>query len=128
MASDDLAARALDLAEKVQDNQKGIVETQKGIVAQQARSKWQIRVVALSLVFDLLITGGLIFINHQRCLQANDFRAGQIKLWDHILAVSPAPPHETAAERKARLATVASFRVYIATQFRPVTCSVLYGR
>ncbi len=62
------------------------------------------------------------------CGIGNDFRAGQRQLWNHVIAVSSAPPGETRAEREARLAKLAAFRAYIGRQFRAVSCTALYGK
>ena len=114
--ADDLFQQAIDVAKAVSD-------TQEKIVARQAKDRRNNRILAASLLFDLLITGGLALNGHQTCVQGNQFRAGQVRLWDHIIAVSKAPPGETAAARAARLATLAAFRSYIAGQFRPVDCA-----
>ncbi len=130
-----LATRAIALAEKA-------TETQKAIVRQQARSKRTLRWVLTGLALDLILSVSMVILAidqahvsaaiHQSQLNAcgigNDFRGGQIRLWDHVLAVSKAASHETAAERKARLAKLAAFRAYVRHQFRPVDCASLYGK
>jgi hypothetical protein len=61
------------------------------------------------------------------CAIGNSLRAGQVRLWDHLLALPAAPPQgETAAERAARLERVTAFRVYVHRQFAPVDCRSLY--
>jgi hypothetical protein len=136
-----LANRAIETAEKVSD-------TQASIVRQQARSRRTLRWLFASVAVDLALSVAMVSLAiaqahvsaaqarvsaqiHQSQLNAcaigNDFRAGQVRLWDHVIAVSSAPPHETAAERKARLAKVARFRTYVAGHFRPVDCKSLYG-
>jgi hypothetical protein len=130
-----LAARAIAIAE-------GAAETQKAIVAQQGKSRRNIRLIAVSVVLDVALSAGIgvlavsqIHVSQQihasqlqACGIGNDFRARQVRLWDHVLSVSKAPPGETAAERQVRLAKLAEFRSYVAAQFRPVNCTVLYGR
>ena len=130
-----LAARAIAIAEKA-------AETQKAIVAQQGRSKRNIRLIAVSVVLDVALSAGIgvlavsqIHVSEQihasqlqACGIGNDFRARQVRLWDHVLAISKAPPGETSAERAVRLAKLAAFRGYVAAQFRPVDCISLYGK
>jgi hypothetical protein len=60
------------------------------------------------------------------CAIGNSGRAGQIRLWDHLLATSPPPQGETAAERAQRQETITAFRLYVHRQFAPVRCKALY--
>src|SRR5258707_5788031 len=69
--------------------------------------------LALSVVLDIgltVITGAVLIHEahtsqaiHRSQLEAcgigNGFRAGQRRLWDHVIAVSQAPPGVTPAER-----------------------------
>src|SRR5258707_4035398 len=96
--------------------------------------------LALSVVLDIgltVITGAvLIHEAHtsqaihrsqvEACRIGNGFRAGQLRLWDHVIAVSTAPPGETRPQRAVRLAELAAFRAYIGRQFHPVDCQKLY--
>lgn len=105
------------------------------------RSRRVIWLLAVSVVLDITLSAvtvilalGLAGTDHairrsqlSACEAGNGFRAGQVALWDHIIAVSSAPPHETPAQREARLARLAAFRAYIAAQFRPADCTRLYG-
>jgi hypothetical protein len=130
-----LASRAIRIAEKA-------AETQQAIVRQQARSKRTLRWLFVSVAVDLALSAAMVTLGISQahvsaqihrsqlnaCAIGNDFRAGQVRLWDHVLAVSQAPGGETAAERKARLAKLARFRAYVAAQFKPVDCAKLYGQ
>jgi hypothetical protein len=130
-----LANRAVAIAEQV-------AGTQASIVRQQARNKRTLRWLFASVAVDLALSVAMVTLavaqahvsaqihrtQLSACAIGNDFRAGQIRLWDHVIAVSSPPPHETAAERKTRLAKVAGFRRYVAAHFRPVNCDSLYGK
>jgi hypothetical protein len=130
-----LAARAIALAERA-------AGTQEAIIVQQARNRRQIRLIAVSVAVDIVLSVTCVFlavsqarVSHQihvsqltSCRIGDDFRAGQVRLWDHVIAVSKAPPGETAAAREARLAKLAAFRAYVRAEFRPVNCSRLYGK
>jgi hypothetical protein len=128
-----LANRAIVIAEQA-------AGTQASIVKQQARNKRTLRWLFASVAVDLALSIAMVTLAvaqahvstaiHQSQLNAcaigNDFRAGQVRLWEHVIALSKAPRDETAAERKARLARLARFRAYIAAQFKPVSCQKLY--
>ena len=127
-----LAARAISIAEET-------TKTQTEIVRQQAKSKRTIRLLAVSVLFDVTLSLFCVFLAvsqhnttnaiHQSQLTAcgigNQARLGQITLWSHVIDVSAAPAHETPAARAARLARLAAFKAYIGRQFRPVNCARL---
>ena len=130
-----LAARAIGIAEKAQ-------KTQEAIVGQQARSKRTARLLTVSVALDITLSVVTILLAlgqasvsqsiHQSqlngCAIGNKFRVGQVALWDHVIAVSSAPPRETDAQRAKRTATTTAFRAYVHAQFAPVDCGKLYGR
>jgi len=129
-----LANRAVAIAEQV-------AGTQASIVRQQARSKRTLRWLFASVAVDLALSVAMVTLavaqahvsaqihrtQLSACAIGNEFRAGQIRLWDHVIAVSSPPPRETPAERKARLAKLAAFRAYVAAHFKPVNCKSLYS-
>ncbi len=134
------AAEALSIAKQLRDLISQILERLADAVKygkQTRRISW---FLGVSLAFDIglsVVTGAvLIHEAHnsqairrsqlQACAIGNGFRAGQRQLWDHVIAVSAAPPGETRAQREARLAKLAAFRVYIGRQFHPVDCVKLY--
>jgi hypothetical protein len=100
-------------------------------------SRWKSRVakwamaagIAAALAFGA--TGDAIWQIHKSqlnaCARGNEFRAAQVQLWDHIIQISRVPPNETPAEKKARLAQIQSFRIYIHRQFRQLDCNAIYG-
>jgi hypothetical protein len=61
------------------------------------------------------------------CAVGNSFRAGQLIVWDHVISISMVPPHETAAQKAARLARLAGFRVFVGRQYRQIDCKSLYA-
>lgn len=130
-----LAARAIAIAEEAG-------ATQTRIVAQQARSRRTTRLLAVSVVLDVMLSLFALYLARAQydvthairgsqlasCTIGNHFRAGQVQLWDHVIAVSTAPPHESSAARAARLAKLAAFHAYVGHQFAPVNCTQLYRR
>jgi hypothetical protein len=150
MAEQDIAAlaeRAIRIAEQV-------AGTQAAIVAQQARSKRTVRWLIVSVALDVTLSVAVLLLSfHQGgiqrqlhatqgaqaalirqqhesqlagCAQANTFRAGQLTVWHHVISISTAPPHETAAQKAARLARLAEFRVFVGRQYRQISCTRLY--
>lgn len=128
-----LAERAVKIAEQA-------TATQVTIVAQQARSKRTTRWLIVSVALDIglsiaTIALGVSTISASEairqsqlngCAVGNTLRLGQVRLWDHVFSLASPPPHETAGQRKRRLATETAFRVYVRTQFQPVDCARLY--
>lgn len=58
----------------------------------------------------------------QLCEAINGNRAQQLILWDHIIAVAHAPPHETPAARAQRLAGLRAFGAFVHKVFAPRNC------
>ncbi len=134
------AAEALSIAKELRELIKAILEKLTDAVRYGKRTRLMSWGLALSVVLDvgLTVITGAVLIHEAHTSQAihrsqveacgigNGFRAGQRRLWDHVIAVSQAPPGETRAQREARLAKLAAFRAYIGRQFRPVDCQKLY--
>ena len=59
----------------------------------------------------------------QLCETGNGFRADQVTLWTHLVAISSPPPHETAAQKAARAKTVRAFLAYVRKVFKPRDCT-----
>ena len=59
----------------------------------------------------------------QLCQAGNDSRAQQVILWTHLVAISVPPPHETAAARQKREATVTAFLAFVHKVFAPRDCT-----
>jgi hypothetical protein len=62
----------------------------------------------------------------QLCETSNGFRAQQVTLWTHLIAISPPPAHETAAQKQQRQATIRAFLRYIRQVFAPRDCAANY--
>lgn len=130
-----LVARAVTIAEQA-------TKTQASIVAQQNRSRRTTRLLVVSVALDIALSVVTIVLAlgqvsttaaiHQSqlngCAIGNNLRAGQVRLWDHVLALAGTPPHETPAQRRQRLATDGAFRAYVRSQFAPVDCARLYRK
>ena len=90
------------------------------LAAVTRRSKRQIRVLAVSLVFDVLLSVGLAFalsrskeaVDQNReavrvaCVEANRSRAGSVALWEGIAAAAPPSTPEQQQRTDAVLALV----------------------
>jgi len=59
------------------------------------------------------------------CRSGNEARAQQVGLWQYIITISQPPPHETAAQERARLAALRSFNAYLHRVFAPRNCAAL---
>ena len=62
----------------------------------------------------------------QLCQAGNESRAQQITLWTHLVAISRPPPHETAAQKQQRQATIRVFLGYVRKVFAPRNCSASF--
>jgi hypothetical protein len=106
------------------------------------RNRRLIRVMAASLVFDVLLSLGLAFAVHRAqeasdrasraasatvvtCRSSNEARAVQTDLWDYILTQFNQSIAETPAESAERSVNVGKFKVYIATAFAQRDCDAL---
>ena len=58
----------------------------------------------------------------QLCQSGNEARAQQVGLWQFIITISKPPPHESAAQERARLAALRSFNAYLHRVFAPRDC------
>jgi hypothetical protein len=63
----------------------------------------------------------------QLCETGNGFRAQQVTLWTHLIAISQPPPHQTAAQRKQREALTRKFLAYVRTVFAKRDCAGRFG-
>jgi len=62
----------------------------------------------------------------QLCQAGNESRAQQVTLWTHLIQVSQPPPHETAAQKRQRQATIREFLGYVRTVFRARNCAASF--
>lgn len=62
----------------------------------------------------------------QLCQAGNESRAQQVTLWTHLVAISAAPPHETAVQQRQRQATIAAFLAYVRQVFAPRDCTASF--
>src|SRR6266571_1445000 len=58
----------------------------------------------------------------QLCETGNGFRAQQVTLWTHLVAISAPPPNETPAQKQKRQALTREFLAYVRTVFAPRDC------
>jgi hypothetical protein len=59
----------------------------------------------------------------QLCETSNGFRAQQVTLWTHLIAISPPPPHETAAQKQRRQELIAGLLAYVRKVFKARDCT-----
>ncbi len=62
----------------------------------------------------------------QLCQAGNESRAQQVTLWTHLVAISRPPPHETAAQKQQRQATVRVFLQFVRKVFKARDCAVSF--
>jgi hypothetical protein len=101
-----------------------------------------IKVVAVSVVLDVLLSLGLAYAVHRAdqasaaasraastqvvtCRSSNAARAVQTDLWNYVLAAFPPPLAETEAERTQREITTTKFKAYVANAFAQRDCDQL---
>jgi hypothetical protein len=58
----------------------------------------------------------------QLCKSIDAQRARQVILWEHLIAIEPAPPHETPQARAQRLRFTSAFLAYVERVFAPADC------
>lgn len=59
----------------------------------------------------------------QLCEAANESRAQQVTLWTHLIGISAPPPHQTAAQKAARVKLITGFLAYVRKVFAPRDCT-----
>lgn len=60
------------------------------------------------------------------CQLGNESRVQEITLWEHVAAISAAPPHETPRQARARRARIAAFLAYVHRVFAPRDCETIF--
>jgi hypothetical protein len=63
----------------------------------------------------------------QLCQLGNETRGQQVSLWEHLVTISRPPPHESAAERRRRLADTRAFLAYVEKVFAKRDCTAQFG-
>ena len=63
----------------------------------------------------------------QLCQAGNDARAQQRTLWEHLIAISVPPAHQTPEQEARRAKVIASFLAYVRQVFAPRDCGHLNG-
>lgn len=88
--------------------------------------------LAVSVALDLLLSGLFGLLLYGQAATNRAVHNAQLhvcgverQLWEHVLDISAAPPHETPAARAARLARLRQFRSYVETQLGPRNCAAL---
>jgi hypothetical protein len=106
------------------------------------RNRRLIRIVAVSLIFDVLLSLGLGFAVHHAqeasdragraasatvvtCRSSNEARAVQTDLWDYIFTQFAQSIDQSPAESAERAVNIAKFKAYIATAFAQKDCDHL---
>lgn len=107
------------------------------------RNRTFIRILAVSVALDLLLSFGLIVsvdranaaaaaakrassaaavskeANFQTCVSSNAARLVQVQLWDYVLNLPPSPDRAATPEQQAQ---VEQFRIYVHTAFAQREC------
>jgi hypothetical protein len=58
----------------------------------------------------------------QLCQSGNEFRASQVTLWTHLVAISTPPTGQTPAQAAQRRALISTFLAYVRQVFAPRDC------
>lgn len=99
------------------------------------------RAVVVLFILSVLLAGGAYWLSVravqgevasrasvvQLCQAGNDSRTQQEALWEHIVAISAAPPHQTPAQARRRQAVIAAFLAYVRQAFAPRDCTAKYN-
>lgn len=102
----------------------------------------QVKILAVSLVLDIILTFGLAAVSFQAhdlairadhsqqaqvesCKTGNEFRATEASLWAHVLELQPIVTNLTPEQQAQRDKTVADFRTYLTTVFAPRDCNTI---
>lgn len=129
MGTDDVVRRSDELDEKI----AGSADI-KALVLASRRNQRMIRLLAISLAFDVLLTLALAVVTvqtemvvrqanslqaqaHATCLASNEARAGQVTLWHHLLDLPPAAPRTPEQQEQAD-----AFGRYVDHLFAPRQC------
>jgi hypothetical protein len=98
------------------------------------RRKFEVRILAVSLLLDVFLTIGFGYVTIQtrelaaqaesnkvalvrNCETANDSRRNNLILWDYLLAL-PTPPGSTLEQQKTR----DGFKAFVEKTFAPRNC------
>ena len=104
-------------------------------------SRGAARAVVTLFVLAFLLSGGAYWLSVravqgevrsrasvvQLCQAGNESRAQQVTLWTHLIAISQPPPHETAAQKQQRQATIRVFLGYVRKVFKARDCAVSFN-
>lgn len=132
------ADELVDAVRGMTDELAGLREDTQKLRSYGQRNRHLIKVVAVSVVFDVVLSAGLGFavwraqVASDRaaaaasatvvtCRSGNEARALQTQLWNFILALPPRPD-ETPDQRALREESVGKFKIYVANAFAPRDC------
>lgn len=138
MINKTLDERSDDLDKQLEDNP--IDRSIEAIIKDSKRRGIQLRILAISLVLDVVLTFGLAAVSFQAhdlavqaghsrdaviesCRTGNDFRTTEANLWAHILDLQPVLSNLTPEQQAQRDKTVKDFRTYLTTVFAARDCS-----
>lgn len=128
----ELLTAIADMTGEAQALRKEVIE----LKSYGKKSRRLIRIVAVSVVFDILVSVGLFFgyrrtqeLSSQAssavvatCLSGNESRRIQTDLWHTLLSLPPSPG-QTPEQKKYLEEQTAKFKSYIDTAFKQRDCS-----
>lgn len=120
----------------LQDDMQGLSNEIRDLKKQNIRSRNYIRMLAMSLVFDICLSVGLGLVawrtNHSAeqarqatiaaCESGNNVRKAELQLWDYVLSFPPTQT-ETPQQKAQREVQTAKFRDYVHKTFATRDCS-----
>lgn len=129
---------ALVAVEALRDETRALRESINSYAAESNRTKRVLRLLAVSIAFDITLSVGLgglaIKADHAArvaarannavragCLAGNDFRKAESELWGFILSLPP-QPGLTDAQKATQQANTDKFKAYVASAFAPRQC------
>jgi hypothetical protein len=113
-----------------------VVTGMRELTGQGRRTRLLVRWLAISIVFDVIVTVALGVLSYNAvnrsgdlhksqltaCYIGDEFRSGQRELWARLITTFARPGESQADKEKTR-----QFLVYVDTKFKPVNCVKVYG-
>lgn len=140
MINKTLDERSDQLDKQLEDNP--IDTSIAAIVKADKQRGRQVKILAISLVLDIVLTFGLAAVSFQAhdlaiqadhsrsaqiesCKTGNEFRKTEANLWEHVLELQPIVNNLTPEQQAQRDKTVTDFRTYLTTVFAARDCATI---
>lgn len=131
--ADDLRATAIEAASGLQSTMQALAgqmialaREMKALSSYGRRNRRLIRLLTVSVVMDVVLSLGLAYVFvrsnansnklRDQCITRNEARANNVKLWDHILEITPDSADPVAHQRRV------DFKAFIDKTFEQTPC------